>query len=303
MIIETHKLTKMYGNHVGCQDICLSVAEGQIFGLLGPNGAGKSTLVKMLVGLLHPSAGQARLIGKPLGDIGARRQIGFLPENFRYHEWLSGDELLSFHASLYGMTPDETRRRIPVVLDMVNLHGIARKRVGAFSKGMQQRIGIAIALLPDPKLLFLDEPTSALDPLGRREVREILLKLKEAGKTVFLNSHLLGEVEAVCRDVAIINKGRVIKHGRMEDLLSGSIEVEMRVASLTPAMEKELRLCCRTLAVDGPRLVATVGVQEDVPKLAKIITDHGGLLYELTPRRTSLEELFISTVREGEMAC
>ncbi|KKM12223.1 multidrug ABC transporter ATPase [Clostridiales bacterium PH28_bin88] len=303
MIIETHDLTKMYGQQVGCQEICLSVAEGQIFGFLGPNGAGKSTLVKMLVGLLRPTSGQAWLVGKPLGNLEARRNIGFLPENFRYHDWLTGNELLSFHASLYGMGPDETRRRIPEVLEMVNLRGVEKKRVGAFSKGMQQRIGIACALLPDPRLLFLDEPTSALDPLGRREVREILLRLRDAGKTVFLNSHLLGEVEAVCQDVAFIKQGRVVISGRMGDLLGGSIEVEMRVGGLTPAMEEELRRCCRALSVEGAKLVAVVGEQEDVPKLARVITYYGGLLYELTPRRTSLEELFVNLIGEGEAVC
>lgn len=220
MIVETSNLTKMYGKKIGCSEICLSVGEGQIFGFLGPNGAGKSTLVKILVGLLFPTSGTAKILGRPLGDLEARRKTGFLPENFRYQDWLTGEELLSFHASLYGLSAQDKKSRIPAVLEQVGLSGKERQRVGTYSKGMQQRIGLACALLPDPELVFLDEPTSALDPLGRREVRQIILDLRRRGKTVFLNSHLLSEVEMICDQVAIIHKGRIISTGVLEEMLS-----------------------------------------------------------------------------------
>jgi len=208
MVIETFNLTKLYGNKFGCQDICLSVSEGQVFGFLGPNGAGKSTLVKMLMGLITPTSGEARLLGKPLGDLEARKRIGFLPENFRYQEWLTGYELLSFHADLYKLPPGVKAARIKEVLAMVGLTGREGHRIRTYSRGMQQRIGLASALLPDPDLLFLDEPTSALDPLGRKEVRGIIRRLKSLGKTVFLNSHLLSEVEMICDRVRMLSTAR-----------------------------------------------------------------------------------------------
>ena len=209
MILQTEHLTKIYQQKVGCQDICLSVPEGQIFGFLGPNGAGKSTLVKTLVGLLFPTSGTAHLLGQPLGNLEARKRIGFLPENFRYHDWLTGYELLSFHATLHQMSVVLKKQRIPEILTLVGLAGKERQKVHTYSKGMQQRLGIACALVADPDLIFLDEPTSALDPLGRREVRTIILKLKQAGKTIFLNSHLLSEVAMICDRVAIIKQGQL----------------------------------------------------------------------------------------------
>jgi len=259
MIIEIDNLTKMYGKKTGCSEICLSVDGGQIFGFLGPNGAGKSTLVKMLVGLLLPTSGTARLLGWPLGDLAARRKTGFLPENFRYQDWLTGEELLSFHASLYGMSGAKKKRRVPAVLEQVGLAGKEKQKVGSYSKGMQQRVGLACALLPDPELIFLDEPTSALDPLGRREVREIMLELRDRGKTIFLNSHLLSEIEMICDRVAIINKGRIVAEGALEDLLAKTVEVEMRVEGLTPSALAELSARSRSVAVDGRLLRLSLG--------------------------------------------
>jgi len=183
-MIEVTHLTKVYGRQIACRDICLSVEEGQIFGFLGPNGAGKSTLVKMLVGLVYPTAGAAVVAGYAPTDTRSRRQIGFLPENFRLHGWLKGRELVHFHARLAGLDYRAARSSGQAVLEMVGLAKESEKLVANYSKGMQQRLGLATALLGDPRVVFLDEPTSALDPLGRREVREILLALKSTGKTV-----------------------------------------------------------------------------------------------------------------------
>lgn len=300
MVIETDGLTKVYGNKVGCQEICLSVPEGQIFGFLGHNGAGKSTLVKMLVGLLFPTSGRASLLGRPLGDLNARRRIGFLPENFRYQEWLTGKELLNFHASLYRLTTAEKRTRIPAVLELVGLTGRENQRIKTYSKGMQQRIGIACALLPDPELLFLDEPTSALDPLGRKEVREIIVGLRHRGKTVFLNSHLLSEVEMICDQVAIIKKGRIVAAGTMDSLLGGSVEVEMEIEGMSLDIEQGLKNTARSVEVVGNRVNALVETRQDVALLADLVVRGGGRLYRLSPRQRSLEEFFVDLVREGE---
>ncbi len=299
MIIETDNLTKMYGKKVGCSEICLSIDEGQIFGFLGPNGAGKSTLVKMLVGLLFPTSGTARILGRPLGDLGARRKIGFLPEIFRYQDWLTGEELLSFHASLYKMSTAEKKHRIPVVLEQVGLAGKGKQKVGSYSKGMQQRIGLACALLPDPDLIFLDEPTSALDPLGRREVREIMLELRNRGKTVFLNSHLLSEIEMICDRVAIINKGEIVASGILEELLAKTIEVEMQVEGLTQQILNEISTFSRTISVNGRLVKISLGSKEEIPALAEVVVRNGARLFSLESRHSSLEDLFVDLIQGG----
>lgn len=299
MIVETSNLTKMYGKKIGCSEICLSVGEGQIFGFLGPNGAGKSTLVKILVGLLFPTSGTAKILGRPLGDLEARRKTGFLPENFRYQDWLTGEELLSFHASLYGLSAQDKKSRIPAVLEQVGLSGKERQRVGTYSKGMQQRIGLACALLPDPELVFLDEPTSALDPLGRREVRQIILDLRRRGKTVFLNSHLLSEVEMICDQVAIIHKGRIISTGVLEEMLSGAVEVEVQVEAQTPQMLSEFSELSRKMTVDGSRIRLSLNDRKDVGSLAGIVVRNGGRLFSLKAVQGSLEDLFIDLIQEG----
>ncbi|WP_041285403.1 ABC transporter ATP-binding protein [Desulfoscipio gibsoniae] len=300
MAIETINLTKRYGKKVGCVDICLRVPRGQIFGFLGPNGAGKSTLVKTLMGLLFPTSGEARLLGKPLGDIGMRKKIGFLPENFRYHDWLTCKQLLDFHASLYGMSNADKGRRIPQVIEKVGLTGRENQKIRTYSKGMQQRAGLACALLPDPDLLFLDEPTSALDPLGRRDVREILLELRASGKTIFLNSHLLSEVEMICDMVAFIRQGKVIRQGSLDELRSAEINVEMKIDGITEHIKAALGGIARSLTVKGDTVLAAVGQEEDVPLLAEAVIQGGGKLYELNRKRSSLEEMFISMTQEGE---
>ncbi|MDD4236965.1 MAG: ABC transporter ATP-binding protein [Desulfotomaculaceae bacterium] len=299
MILETNNLTKMYGSKTGCSDICLAINKGQIFGFLGPNGAGKSTLVKMLVGLLFPTSGSALVLGQPLGDLEARRKTGFLPENFRYQEWLTGEELLSFHASLYKMAGEEKRRRIPAVLGQVGLGSKGKQKIGSYSKGMQQRLGLACALLPDPDLVFLDEPTSALDPLGRREVREIMLDLRSRGKTVFLNSHLLSEVEMICDRVAIIKQGRIVASGTMEELLVDTVEVEMQAEGLSPPLINELATLGRSCSVNGGLIRLTLGSREEIPSLAAAVVRSGAHLYSLQTKHNSLEDLFVNLIQGG----
>lgn len=302
-VIEARNLTKVYGRQVACREICLSVEEGQIFGLLGPNGAGKSTLVKMLLGLVHPTSGEARVAGRPSRDPSSRREVGFLPENFRFHGWLKGEEVLVFHARLAGLGVEDARRRAGEVLELVGLAGDGKKLVASYSKGMQQRLGLAAALVGDPRVVFLDEPTSALDPLGRRRVREILQMLKRAGKTVFLNSHLLSEVEQVCDRVAIINRGAVVAEGRLADLLAGPREVSVALSGMKKELLEELRQNFSVLEMEGDRLRVAVGDREEIPALAARLVAGGCRIYELVPRHNSLEEIFVSLVREGEQAC
>lgn len=186
----------------------LTVQPGEVFGFLGPNGAGKTTTVKILLGLVAPTSGSSHLLGRPSGNAEARRRVGYLPENFRFHDWLTGYQLLDFHARLAGVEAAERRARIPRVLDMVGLGGRGNDRIRGYSKGMTQRIGLAQAIIHEPDLVLLDEPTSALDPVGRREVRDLIRSLRARGMTVFLNSHLLSEVEMVCDRVAIVEIGR-----------------------------------------------------------------------------------------------
>lgn len=297
--VDIQGLSKSYGSHVGCRAIELKVPHGHVFGLLGPNGAGKSTLVKVLVGLLYPTAGRAWLLGHPLGDVSVRRRLGYLPENFRYHDWLTGMELLCFHAALCGIPAPWRRRRAEEVLDLVGLSTHEKARIRTYSKGMQQRIGVACALIGNPDLVFLDEPTSALDPLGRRDMRELIVRLREQGKTVFLNSHLLGEVEAVCETVAIIHRGEVVAQGNLDDLLGPTMEVEMEIEHLTPELEQALRNASAGYAQNGSRLVLKVRTRDDIPHLAQTVVGGGGRLLALIPRQRSLEDVFIEVVKSA----
>ena len=208
--IQTHSLRKVFKNKVAVGNLSLSVRKGEIFGFLGPNGAGKSTSIKMLLGLVKPSSGEAFVLGVPAGDVAIRRRIGFLPEDFRFYQWLTAEELLALHGRLSGLPPDTVRRRVPSYLDLVGLTPHRDKRLQEFSKGMLQRIGLAQALIHDPELIFLDEPTSGLDPMGRRMVRDIVRAQRDRGATVFLNSHLLSEIEITCDEVVFIRDGEVV---------------------------------------------------------------------------------------------
>jgi len=305
-VIETTGLRKVYGSKVAVDDLTLHVPRGEVFGFLGPNGAGKSTSVKMLLGLVAPSGGAARVLGRSLSHPAAMARVGFLPEHFRFHEWLQAAELLDVHGRLYGMDATTRRRRIPELLEQVGLAEHARRPIADFSKGMLQRIGLAQALLNDPELVFLDEPTSALDPFGRMLVRGITHDLKARGTTVFLNSHLLGEVEATCDRVSFIKAGRVLRTLALKDIAEGQIDVELRVDAITPALLAGLEQALGergTLVANAPGDNATPAIcrltladEELLPLIAQRTLASGARLYALTPRRMSLEQLFLEVI-------
>jgi ABC-2 type transport system ATP-binding protein len=307
MLIETQDLRKTYGAVVAVDGLTLSVDGGEVFGFLGPNGAGKTTTVKMLLGLVHPTSGQARILDCAPGDPQVMGRIGFLPEHFRFHPWLTAAGFLDVHGRLYGLTNGQRRERIPKLLERVGLADRANARLAEFSKGMLQRIGLAQALLSDPELVFLDEPTSGLDPVGRYEVRDLIRELRNAGATVFLNSHFLSEVEVTCNRIAIVKHGRVVRTGRLDDLTAQGAEVEIRAGGLTPDLISGLarwgNVNNQAIAVeqapDEPTsLIMFVESEEALPAIARWLVDGGARLYSLAPKRLSLEELFMRTMSE-----
>jgi ABC-2 type transport system ATP-binding protein len=294
--IQTRGLRKVFGEKAAIEDLTLTVEQGEVFGFLGPNGAGKTTAVKMLLGLIEPTAGEGRLLGEPLGAPRARAQAGFLPEHFRFHDWLTAAEFLSLHAELYHMTAAQAHRRIPELLELVGLAPHARKRLRTFSKGMLQRIGLAQALLNRPRLVFLDEPTSGLDPVGRRLVRDIIRELRAGGTTVFLNSHLLSEVEITCDRVAFIKHGLVIRVSALQALVEGELSVTVRARGLSQQVMAGLHRWTAEVRADGEHLSFTLVSEADLPDIHRYLVEQGVDVYAFTPQKMALEDLFIQIV-------
>jgi len=274
----------------------MTVPPGEAFGFLGPNGAGKTTAVKLLLGLAAPTSGEGWVLGKPLGDRSARRRIGYLPELFRYQGWLSAREVLGLHCELAGLPRSTWAGEVQAALEIVDLAGRAEDRVGTFSKGMQQRLGIGAALLGKPELIFLDEPTSALDPVGRHDVRQIIHSVKERGTAVFLNSHLLTEVEMVCDRVAIVDHGKVVASGTLDDLLGGHA-VRIRVTGLKPRERASLS-SFGEVDDDGEWITVRGLDPERVPDLVDAVVSLGGRLYQVEPRHQTLEDRFLQLLSE-----
>ena len=300
LVIDTRGLRKEFGPKVAVADLTLDVRAGEVFGFLGPNGAGKTTSIKMLLGLTTPTAGTATLLGRPLGDRPARAKIGYLPEHFRFHEWLRADEFLNLHGELYGMDRAARGAAVPRLLKLVGLEDRAATKLGAFSKGMLQRIGLAQALLNDPALVFLDEPTSGLDPIGRRVVRDIITDLRQRGMAVFLNSHFLSEVEKTCDRVAFIRGGRVLQTSSLKEFEEEAMQVVVRVGQPTPELLTGLAQFGRNVALepgDG-RVRLTMSDEAQLPALAHWVVQNGHNLYELTPTHLSLEDRFLQVVGE-----
>jgi len=274
------------------------VRRGEIFGFLGPNGAGKSTSIKMLVGLVKPSGGEAIVLGAPAGGVEVRRKIGFLPEDFRFYTWLTAAELLALHGRLSGLPDNILRSRVPALVDMVGLTPHRDKRLQNFSKGMLQRIGLAQALIHEPDLIFLDEPTSGLDPMGRRLVRDIIRAQRDRGATVFLNSHILSEIEITCDEVVFIRDGEVVTSRDLRAQNSEELRVVVRARKLTQDAVAGLAPWSTSTDVDGEQLTLTTPSQDALPDILRHLVAAGTDVYQFTPQRLSLEDLFMKIMGE-----
>jgi len=290
-------LRKRYGRRHAVHDVSFAVSRGEVVGLLGPNGAGKTSVIKMLLGLVRPDAGEVMLLGRPATDPVARARVGYLPELFRYQPWLTPSEVLALHVRLSGLEIP-----VPEQRDSLALVGLAERaddRLGGFSKGMQQRLGLAVALVARPELVVLDEPTSALDPLGRADVRDIVLDLRSRGVAVLLNSHLIGEVERVCDRVVIVDRGRVLASGSLAELL-GRRELRLHVTGLTAAAQARL---AQTGQVEraGDWLTVALPADDDatVPALVRDLVSLGVQVHAVEPSRISLEERLLGILRTG----
>lgn len=295
--IETKKLTKSYKNRIAgkvnvVDNLDLHVEEGEIFGFLGPNGAGKTTTIKMLLGIIYPTSGEGYVLGKEIGDMDVHRLISYLPERPYYYEHMTGLEILKFYGSLFGIND---KAKFEALLEKVNLHRDMGKPIANYSKGMQQRIGLAQSLLNDPKLMFLDEPTGGLDPIAHREVRDLILSFREEGRTVFISSHELSEVELICDRVAIINRGVIARQGKLTELLSGG-RIEITAEGVNEQFLKDFKIA------DANVRGLPVGVLIDMPEendpnsVIDAIRSANGRLVSIVPRRKRLEDLFVETV-------
>jgi len=298
-VIETAGLRKQFGSKVAVDDLTLTVRRGEVFGFLGPNGAGKTTSMKMLLGLVTPTAGAGRVLGAPLGDVKARAKMGFLPEHFRFQDWLSGREFLRFHGRLYGLAGGALTSRIDQLLKRVDLLDAADRPLRGYSKGMLQRIGLAQALLNRPDLVFLDEPTSGLDPLGRFLVRDIIIELREQGASVFVNSHLLSEVEVTCDRVAFVKRGRVVREMALAEQ-AGELSVELKLGSVDAPLLAGLAQFGRDVRqVDGLVRLTAPG-EATLPDMARWLVAQGVSIYRLAADHKSLEALFLEVMGEDE---
>jgi ABC-2 type transport system ATP-binding protein len=293
--IHAVDLTKRYGHIEALAGLTMSVPRGEVFGFLGPNGAGKTTAVKLLLGLTAPTAGEAWLLGEPVGRAESRRRVGYLPELFRYPAWLTPVEVLRFHCRLIHQPGPGRDDEIESALVTVGLRERGRDRVATFSKGMQQRLGLAVAMLGHPEVVFLDEPTSALDPVGRHDVRAIIRELRAGGTAVFLNSHLLSEVEQVCDRLAVVDRGRVVASGTLDDILGGGVATRLRVGGVDGLAAILARW--GDVSVDG-EWVSVHGVDADgVADMVADLVARGGRVYAVEPQRQSLEDRFLEVLR------
>ncbi len=291
-------VTKRYGGVTALDRVTFRLWPGEVFGLLGPNGAGKSTAVKILLGLVHATEGTATLDGRPSRDHRARRSVGYLPELFRFQPWMTGRQLLRFHSELAGIDIDE--EAIQSTLHEVGMADGADRTIRTYSKGMSQRIGLAQAMLGNPRLVILDEPTSALDPVGRREVRTVIARLRRRGVAVILNSHLLGEVEQVCDRVTILDRGRVRFAGSLGDLVGRNQTVEVTVDTVDGRLIRHLQTIGEVAVVDDTRVIVSVHDASEADAVARAVHDAGRRLLALVPSQPSLEDVFVSMVEGGD---
>jgi ABC-2 type transport system ATP-binding protein len=307
--ISTDRLSKDYAvgfwrprPYRALDALSLTVDAGEVFGFLGPNGAGKTTTLKLLMQLVYPTSGSAEILGRPVGDVAVKRRIGFLPENPYFYDYLTAEELLRYFAQLFGFSSAEASQRARRWLDEVQIGAERKLQLRKFSKGMLQRVGIAQALINDPEVVFLDEPMSGLDPIGRRDVRQLILRLRDEGRTVFFSSHILSDAETLCSRVAVLARGRMVASGALNDLLafrSRGWEVVVEISNLE---------ACRALtppprrveAIDGNRATLEFGPEAGAPAIVDAIHASGATVISLTPLRGSLEDFFLQQVHAAD---
>ena len=279
-------------------DLTINIEEGEIFGFLGANGAGKTTTIKILLGLIYPTQGEASVLGKPAGDIETKHQIAYLPESPYFYEHMTAEEVVTFYAQLFGMKKEDAKKKAAELVDFVGLGSKSDrgKRISEFSKGMRQRVGIAQSLINNPKLLFYDEPTSGLDAIARRDIRDLMLQLKEQGKTMFLSSHQLEDVEKVCHRVSVIHKGKLRVIGFVDELLAGE-RVDITVSGATARFNEKLKTIAPEANVVGG--AGTINVKDDANLVAQIIDiarAENTRIVAIVPKRRTLEDLFVNIV-------
>lgn len=298
--IETINLGMVYRSgliprkKIALSGLNLQVAQNEIFGYLGANGAGKTTTIKILVHLMRPTTGLARILGEDVANVSVRRRIGFQPENPYFYEYLTTEETLHFYAKLFGIPRAERKKRVAEMIDLMNIPDIHKVRVRDYSRGMRQRLGLAQALINDPEVVFLDEPMSGLDPLGRIQVREIILRLKEKGKTIFFSSHILSDVEVICDRVGLLVNGRLVSVGRVNELLTSQIKsIEITAENVSPAAEAQLRPLCTRFVEQGSLRHFSVPDENSGQEALRILHTSGAVLKAYVPQKESLEEYFI----------
>ncbi len=301
--IEIKNLVKQYKKVTAVNNISLDVYEGEIFGFLGPNGAGKTTTIKTLLGLIFPTAGEVLVLGKPAGDIDVKEKISYLPESPYFYEHMTAQEVVGFYGSLFGLTGSSKQKRVDYLLEMVGLQGTGKKPLRSFSKGMLQRVGIAQSLINDPKLLFFDEPTSGLDPVAHRDIRDLILRLKEEGRTIFLSSHQLSDVELVCDRVSILHNGKIRRLGHVDDLIAGaSVEIVAERVKTHDGQLAALREISSKIEQVGETIIITTNASiESKNRVLDWVRGTGGDVVSMTQTRRTLEDIFYEVVHQGEV--
>ena len=301
--IQIRHLIKDYTNVRALDNVSLEVRQGECFGLLGPNGAGKTTLMKILLNLISPSSGLVSIFNQPVKNEKIRETVGYLPERVKIYGFLKGNEFLDYQGKLYGMEHDKRHLRRDACLRTVGMYEERSRRIGEYSKGMAQRIGLAQALLNEPKLLLLDEPAAGLDPISNKEIRDILLRLKEAGVTIFINSHLLSEIEMICDRVAILHRGHLLKMGTKQELTSKGELIELQVEGINERLLEQLRDVSTHVQTDDNRIIISPKDAKTITAIPEMVIHHGGKLLSLTSRTEALEDIFYRIIKEEERTC
>ena len=302
-IISTNSLTKEYSGSSFNKDKVLAlnkfsfnVKQGEIFGLLGPNGAGKTTLVKILLGITFPTSGKAEVMGKDISDEHYKNKTGYLPENHKFPLYMTGEQVLHYFGMLSGLTSDEVKKRSDEYLSLVDMQKWGKTKIKKYSKGMMQRLGLAQAMLSDPDLIFLDEPTDGVDPIGRKEIRDVLLNLKEKGKTIFLNSHLLSEIELICDRVAILNKGELIKEGTVDELTESSSSYTFYTSEMGEEIVNNLLTKYSAVIVSKSEFKYSSSTPEQINAIVDYLRSKNVFILSFYRERNSLEDMFINLI-------